>query len=209
MLFRSGTNTLTAVFTPADTTNYFNVTNTVSLVVNPAALTITANSRTNECGQTLVLNGTNFTASGLAGTDSVTSVTLTNVGSSVLVSSAVGSGLANDSITYVAGVLTTVDTTPPVITVLGSNPLTNTYNNPFVDPGATALDACVGSVPVITNSPVGTYAIMPALVDASSRLANYNVTTNNGTLTVLAATPVVVWTNPASIIYGVCWGQAS
>ena len=53
-----------------------------------------------------------------------------------------------------------------------------------------------------TNSLVGTYPIIPALVDPNGRLANYTVTTNNGALTVNRATPIVTWANPAPVIYG-------
>ena len=54
-----------------------------------------------------------------------------------------------------------------------------------------------------SNSPAGTYPIIPTLVDTNSRLVNYTVTTNNGTLTVNKLTPVIT-TSPVagSIIYG-------
>ena len=42
----AGTNTLSVIFTPTDTVDYSNVTNTVSLVVSPAPLTVTANNAT-------------------------------------------------------------------------------------------------------------------------------------------------------------------
>jgi hypothetical protein len=53
-----------------------------------------------------------------------------------------------------------------------------------------------------TSSPAGTYPIIPALVDPYNRLANYSVTTNNGTLTVNKLVPVITWTAPTSIGYG-------
>ncbi len=40
------------------------------------------------------------------------------------------------------------------------------------------------STPADVNSPIGTYAIIPALVDPDSKAGNYNVALNNGTLTV-------------------------
>src|SRR5207249_3358299 len=43
-----------------------------------------------------------------------------------------------------------------------------------------------------TNSPVANYAIVPALVDPDSKLSNYAVTTNNGTLAI----------NPAALTGG-------
>jgi subtilase family serine protease len=68
----AGTNTLTAVFTPTDTNDYSNATNTVSLVVQPAPLTVSAASATRPFGQpnpvfqgtlTGLENGDNITAS--------------------------------------------------------------------------------------------------------------------------------------------------
>ena len=53
-----------------------------------------------------------------------------------------------------------------------------------------------------SNSTVGTYPIIPTLVDPNHRLTNYNVTTNNGTLTIAPASVVITWTNPAPIVYG-------
>lgn len=51
-VLRSGVNTLTAVFTPTDTTNYNSVTNTVSLVVLQATLTVTGNNASRLVGTT-------------------------------------------------------------------------------------------------------------------------------------------------------------
>jgi hypothetical protein len=48
------------------------------------------------------------------------------------------------------------------------------------------ITAGYSTVAVLT-SPVGTYSIIPALNDPNSKLTNYNVTTNNGTLTITAA----------------------
>ena len=53
-----------------------------------------------------------------------------------------------------------------------------------------------------SNSPAGTYPIMPTLVDPSSRPGQLLFSITNGTLTVLSAGSMVAWTNPAPIIYG-------
>jgi hypothetical protein len=58
-----------------------------------------------------------------------------------------------------------------------------------------------------TNSPPGTYPIVPSLLDPNSRLANYTVATNNGTLTVLQAVPLLTWAVPAPITYGTALGS--
>jgi hypothetical protein len=55
-----------------------------------------------------------------------------------------------------------------------------------------------------TSSPPGTYPIVPALLDPNSRLGNYSVTTNNGTLTIYATATneMMTWTNPSPVTYG-------
>ena len=49
-----------------------------------------------------------------------------------------------------------VDTTPPVITLNGANPMIVDLRSVFTDPGATALDACAGSKPVTSSGAVDT-----------------------------------------------------
>ena len=55
---------------------------------------------------------------------------------------------------------------------------------------------------VTSATPVGTYRIVAELADPDARLGNYSVTTTDGVLTIQPRTPVIVWTNPASITYG-------
>ncbi len=87
------------------------------LTVTPAALTITADDRTKPYGTAVTFAGTEFTASGLQGTDTVASVTLTSAGAPATAtvagspypigaSAAAGTGLANYDISYVDGDLT-------------------------------------------------------------------------------------------------------
>jgi trimeric autotransporter adhesin len=102
---------------------------TLSQQVNPAPLTITANSTTKTYGQTVSFAGTEFTNSALVGGDSVISVTLTSDGvasnaaagnHSIIPSAAVGTGLTNYTITYQNGTLTVNQAT-----VIGSITATN------------------------------------------------------------------------------------
>jgi MBG domain (YGX type)/Calx-beta domain/PKD domain len=79
-----------------------------------------------------------------------------------------------------------------------SGTITGLQNNDNI----TATYSCAAT----PSSAPGPYAIVPRLVDTNSRLANYVVTTNAGTLTVLKATPVLTWTNPADIVYGTALG---
>src|SRR5207344_669574 len=96
-----------------------------ALTVDPAALTITADDRTKTYGQAVTFAGTEFTVSGLLGTDTLTSVSLASAGAPatatvagspypITPSAAVGTGLANYAITYVDGELT-VDPAPLTI----------------------------------------------------------------------------------------------
>ena len=84
------------------------------------------------------------------------------------------------------------DTTPPVVTLLGNNPLHHRVGSAFVAPGATASDACAGSLAVITNSTVnpnipGNYSIAYRATDPSG-----NSATNTRTVIVRAPTSLVV-----------------
>lgn len=69
-----------------------------------------------------------------------------------------------------------VDTTPPVISILGSNPIVQLINSTFVDPGATARDVCSGNLAVTTNgtvnpSQIGSYTITYTSTDPSGNVA--------------------------------------
>ncbi len=127
----TGNNPLTVVFTPTDTVDYSSVTDTVSLVVLPASLTVTAASYSRP-----------------------------------------------------------FNTANPVFTgtingVVNSDNITANYSS-----SATF------------SSPVGTYPIVPSLVDPNNRSTNYTVNLVNGILVVGHPAEVNTWTNPAPIIYG-------
>lgn len=94
-----------------------------------------------------------------------------------------------------------VDTTPPVITVNGSNPLTNECYSAFVDPGATAYDLYSGSCAVTTNGNVnlnlpGTYAITYTAADSFG-----NSATNIRTVVIVDTTPPVLTLNGPGIMF--------
>jgi hypothetical protein len=63
------------------------------------------------------------------------------------------------------------------------------------------------SCSAVTNSPLGTYPIMPALVDPGNRRTNYIVSLTNGTLTVTTAPSVLSWAAPSAITYGTALGS--
>ena len=101
-----------------------------ALTVTPAALSVTASNLTKPFGQTYTFLGTEFSASGLVTGDSVSSVTLTSTGAasgaavgnySIVPSAAVGTGVANYTITYNNGTLAVVQTLPATGTNMGVN----------------------------------------------------------------------------------------
>jgi hypothetical protein len=132
-VLNAGTNTLSVIFFPTDTVEYSGAIETVSLVVSPASLTVTANNQTKTYGQTLTFAGTEFTTGGLVNGDTVTSVTLTSSGAAgtatvgdspytIVPSAAVGTGLTNYTVNLVNGTLIVIQATP-VITWTSARPI--------------------------------------------------------------------------------------
>jgi hypothetical protein len=75
------------------------------------------------------------------------------------------------------------DTKPPVLTVVGANPLNVDVGTPFVDPGATATDACEGTLTAsivrtgTVNAAVpGRYTLTYTVTDSSGNTATTNRT---------------------------------
>jgi|GEM_PF-2703475 len=108
----AGTTTLSASFSPADTNNYYSITTSVSLVVAPAPLNVTAANATRSFGQTNpvftgtlagITNGDNITASY---TCSALLTSLPNVYPVVPVLFDPNNRLANYSLTTNIGALT-------------------------------------------------------------------------------------------------------
>lgn len=86
-----------------------------------------------------------------------------------------------------------VDTTPPVITLNGANPMTVECHTSFTDPGATASDDCAGSFPATASGSVnvnvpGTYTI------------TYNASDPSGNPAVSVTRTVVVVDTTAPVI---------
>ncbi len=286
-VLNTGTNLLSVQFTPSDTVDYSSAAASVSLVVSPAVLTVTASNASRPYGETnpvfagtvvglqnqdnitatyscsatsgspvgqygivpaLVDPGdrqTNYTVSLVNGTltvvQAVPQVTWTNPASITYgaalstnqlnaAASAPGNFIYNptngsvlntgtnllsvqftptDTLDYTtASASVNLVVSPAVLTGTASN-VTRAYGqtNPVFggtitglqnDDSITATYTCSAT----SNSVVGAYAIVPALVDPGDRETNYTVSLVNGTLTVVQALPQVTWTNPASITYG-------
>ncbi len=89
-------------------------------------------------------------------------------------------------------VLTVHDTTPPVITLNGSNPLTVELGSAFTDPGATASDICAGAVAVVASGTVNTTTV-------GTNTILYTASDGNGSTNTVVRTVIVRDTTPPII----------
>ena len=124
----------------------------------------------------------------------------TAVGSYVLTYS-VSNGFLTTTMTRTVSV---VDTTPPVITLLGGGTVTVELGGAFVDPGATALDTCAGDLTGhievtgrIDTGRLGSYTLTYTVSDG------YNTAGGTRTVNVVDTTPPTV--GSASASPGVLW----
>jgi hypothetical protein len=172
-----GTYTITYNATDPSGNQATPVTRTVIVVdTTPPTITITGgNSTTVECHTSYTDAGATATDSCSGGVVPVTSSSDVNVNAvgtyHVTYTSTDGTNVATATRT-----VTVVDTTPPTITLNGSNPMTVECHTSFTDPGATAHDGCSGdsaataSGTVNVNSP-GTYTITYNASDPSGNAA--------------------------------------
>ena len=188
---------------PADTST--------TLTVNKASLNIAANDASRAYGQPNPaftatfsgwVNGENTNVLGGALVLSSPAETNSPVGTYPIIPG--GLTATNYTLNYSNGTLTV---TSYALSVTASNQ-SRTYGaaNPALTGSLVGVQngdniTAVYTTVANTNSPVGTYAIIPTLVDPDSKLANYTVTTNNGTLDVTAAA-LTVAANNASRAYG-------
>ncbi|MBP8132148.1 MAG: DUF5011 domain-containing protein, partial [Candidatus Hydrogenedentes bacterium] len=109
----------------------------------------------------------------IAAANNVVNTVLGNYGVTYNVSDAAGNP-ATEALRWVH----IVDTTPPVITLNGSDPLEQEVNTPFVDPGATAMDNYDGDISHmvaasgnVDASTLGAYTIAYDVADSSNNQA--------------------------------------
>jgi len=112
-----------------------------------------------------------------------------------------------------AATTTPVVNTPPVLTILGANPLTLTVNTVFTDPGATATDAQDGDLTshiiassTVSTTTIGTYSVSYTVTDSggltatSTRVVNVVAPVSPGAntapvLTIIGANPLTIDVN--------------
>ena len=195
--FATGLHTVVATY--SGDANYSASTNTLTQIVNAAVPSVSWTTPTAIAYGTAIsalqLNAT----SSVAGTFSYTPTTGTvlNAGTNLLTAIFAptdGTDYARTTNT----VNLTVQTAALTVTADNTNRHSNTANPVFTgsitgiqnSDNITALYTTTAT----SNSPVGTYPIVPQLVDPNGRLVNYAVTTNYGTLTVsngpAAASPI-------------------
>jgi hypothetical protein len=175
-----------------------------SFTVNPAALTVTADNKSRAYGAanpaftgsvTGIQNGDNITA-----TYSTLADPTSSVGSYSIVPSLndPDGKLGNYNVATGIGTLTV---TPATLTVTIDNK-SRAYgaSNPALTGGLAGIqnsDNITANYTTVatTGSPVGSYAILPVFSDPGSKLPNYNVITNGGSLTITPATLTVTADN--------------
>ncbi|HSH96231.1 MAG TPA: YHYH protein, partial [Roseimicrobium sp.] len=185
-------------------------TNTFTLTISKATASVTPSAASRNYGVTNpVFTGT---LSGFVGADSITA----NYSTTATTNSAKGSysitatlndpgtRLGNYTVTTNTGTLT-VSAAPMTVTVNSASRNYGVTNPVFSGTltGVTNSDSITATytTTATTNSAKGSYSITPVLSDPGSKLSNYTVTTNAGTLTVSAA-PMTVTVNSASRNYG-------
>src|SRR5665647_1030319 len=199
----------------------YNVTNdNGALTVTAATLTVVNTNRSKVYGATLTNADFAGSITGVVAGDNIT-VTRSSTGS-VATATVAGSTypivgtladpdsrLANYNVTNDNGALTVTAATLTVVNTNRSKVYGATLTN--ADFAGSITGVVAGDNITVTRSSTGsvatatvagsTYPIVGTLADPDSRLANYNVTNDNGALTVTAATLTVVNTN-RSKVYG-------
>ncbi len=139
-------------------------------------------------------------------TYSTTATTTSPAGTYPITATVTGSSAANYNVTINAGTLTVTAAPLPTLTV-SANSVSRVYNtaNPTFTGSVTGAQngdtfTETFSTTATTTSAVGTYAIVPTASGAN--LADYSVTTDNGTLTVTQATQTITFPAIASRAYG-------
>ncbi len=176
-----------------DDTVAINIVDTVA----PTIILNGANPMTVECHTAFVDPGATASdgcAGNLTGAITATGSVNANVVGSYVLTYTVSDGSHTVSTTRTVNV---VDTTPPVITLNGSNPMTVQCHTSFTDPGATASDGCAGN---LTGSIVVTGSVNPNVI--GSYVRTYTVSDGSNTVSTTRTVNVVDTTAPVITLNG-------
>jgi hypothetical protein len=201
----AGAQTLTATFTPTNTTNYTTATASVTLTVNKATPTVTWSA------PAAITYGTALSASQLNANSTVAGSfiyspavgTVLNAGTQTLTATF----YPTDSTGYTtATVSVNLTVNKAILTINWATPAAITYGTAL---SATQLNASSGAAGSFAYSPVtGTILTVGnhllAVTFTPTNSANYTTATATAsvTLTVNKARPAITWATPAAIIYG-------
>jgi hypothetical protein len=200
-VLNAGTYTLTATFTPTDTTNYQTARQMAALTVTKAPLTVTVNNASKAYGAALpsftgtitgIVNGDNITA-----TYTTTATASSPVGTYPVTATLhdLNERLPNYAVTIHQGTLTVTQYT---LTVTANN-ATRAYGTPNPAFTGTVTGAVSGdsftesfTTTATQSSSVGTYPIVPSVT--GTNLSDYTVVSHNGTLTITQAASITTLT---------------
>ena len=199
----TGTQTLTVTFTPTDTTDYNNATQTVSLVVNRAILTLSWGT------PAAITYGTPLSSSQLDATASVPgSFSYSPAAGTVL-----GAGTQTLTATFTPTDTTDYNSTTQTVSLVVNRatptlswltPAAITFGTPLT---GSQLDASANVPGSISYSPAagtvlgaGTQTLTASFTPTDS--TDYNNATQTVSLVVNRATPTLSWVTPAAITYG-------
>jgi len=225
-----GSNSITATFTPADTTNYKapapvtsvitvnKATPTVAFVPNPATLASAAPLTAAQLDATATFGGSAVPGSFIYTNASGATVNIGTVlpaGANVITASFTPSNTTNFNVPAGVPATITVNAATTTLTFV-PNPATITYGTAIssaqLDATATSGGSSVAGTFVYTNASgtvVNTTTILPAGPNAITVNFTPTDTTSfttpaavTSTITVNKATPTVSWTQPAAISYG-------
>ncbi len=195
-----GTNTLT--YTASDGSH--SATNARTVIVRDTTPPVVAWSFTNwvlaagtNCSALMPdVTGTNFlratdNSSPLTISQSPTNLTVLPAGTNQVIITVLD---ASGNLVYSTNQILVQDQTPPVVTLLGNNPLYLDLGSAFADPGASAFDACAGVVPVTFSGTVNSNA-------AGTNLLTYTADDGNGNTN--AAMRWVIVQDPTPLIASV------
>ena len=199
----AGTDTLSVTFTPTDTVNYSSATKTVQLTVSQATPVITWATPAS------IVYGTALSAAQLNATASVPgTLVYTPAAGSVLTAGTDTLSVTftpTDTVNYTTVTRTvqlTVNQATPIIT--WATPASITYGTALSTAQLNATASVPGTfvyVPALGNvPPAGTDTLSVTFTPTDT--VNYSTVTKTVQLTVNQATPVITWSNPASITYG-------
>jgi RHS repeat-associated protein len=198
-----GTQTLSATFTPTDTTDYNSTTATASLTVNkatptitwamPAAITYGAALSATQLNASTSVAGT-FAYSPASGTVPTAGTQTLSVTFTPTDTTDYNSATATASLTVNKATPTITWATPAAISY-GTTLSTAQLNASAVMPGSFVYSPAAGTIPT-----VGTQTLSVTFTPTDT--TDYSTVTKTVTLTVSRATPTITWSTPSAISYG-------